>query len=291
MVALAHMESPRIKAWLGGIEPAWTVLDRDSFRALAGFSPVLSGEPIEFNTDLSPEEFKGSAIAQHAVILLKAGMESDGLKLTATGNLARSVVSEMVKRFDWPFYDLETLFRMNKVINEPDFFPLYMTRMITQTAKFFRKSKDHLKTSPLGREMLDPQKIGELQRILFIIHMWRLETPNYVPAQAGRWPLVDIGVILWALSVAATEWETAENLTRLCSIPIEEVIRSDSDMASFAMETQILRPLFHFGFLEHRRDPIPGKAFLKTHLYRRTPFFDQFFSFRVTLEKPHGLRH
>jgi len=291
MVALAHMESPRIKAWLGGIEPAWTVLDRDSFRALAGFSPVLSGEPIEFNTDLSPEEFKGSAIAQHAIILLKAGMESDGLKLTATGNLARSVVSEMVKRFDWPFYDLETLFRMNKVINEPDFFPLYMTRMITQTAKFFRKSKDHLKTSPLGREMLDPQKIGELQRILFIIHMWRLETPNYVPAQAGRWPLVDIGVILWALSVAATEWETAENLTRLCSIPIEEVIRSDSDMASFAMETQILRPLFHFGFLEHRRDPIPGKAFLKTHLYRRTPLFDHFFSFRVTLEKPHGLRH
>jgi hypothetical protein len=180
---------------------------------------------------------------------------------------------------------------MNKVINEPDFFPLYMTRMITQAAKFFRKSKDHLKTSPLGREMLDPQKIGELQRILFIIHMWRLETPNYVPAQAGRWPLVDIGVILWALSVAATEWETAENLTRLCSIPIEEVIRSDSDMASFAMETQILRPLFHFGFLEHRRDPIPGKAFLKTHLYRRTPLFDQFFSFRVTLEKPHGLRH
>ena len=291
MVALAHMESPRIKAWLGGIEPAWTVLDRDSFRALAGFSPVLPGEPIEFNTDLSPEEFKGSAIAQHAIILLKAGMESDGLKLTATGNLARSVVSEMVKRFDWPFYDLETLLRMNKVINEPDFFPLYMTRMITQAAKFFRKSKDHLKTSPLGREMLDPQKIGELQRILFIIHMWRLETPNYVPAQAGRWPLVDIGVVLWALSVAATDWETSENLTRLCSIPIEEVIRSDSDMASFAMETQILRPLFHFGFLEHRRDPIPGKAFLKTHLYRRTPLFDQFFSFRVTLEKPHGLRH
>jgi hypothetical protein len=291
MVALAHMESPRIKAWLGGIEPAWTVLDRDSFRALAGFSPVLPGEPIEFNTDLSPEEFKGSAIAQHAIILLKAGMESDGLKLTATGNLARSVVSEMVKRFDWPFYDLETLFRMNKVINEPDFFPLYMTRMITQAAKFFRKSKDHLKTSPLGREMLDPQKIGELQRILFIVHMWRLETPNYVPAQAGRWPLADIGVVLWALSVAATDWETAENLTRLCSIPIEEVIRSDSDMASFAMETQILRPLFHFGFLEYRRDPIPGKAFLKTHLYRRTPLFDRFFSFRVTLEKPHGLRH
>ena len=85
MVALAHMESPRIKAWLGGIEPAWTVLDWVSFRALAGFSPVLSGEPIEFNTDLSPEEFKGSAITQHAIILLKAGMESDGLKLTATG--------------------------------------------------------------------------------------------------------------------------------------------------------------------------------------------------------------
>jgi len=186
---------------------------------------------------------------------------------------------------------METLVRMNKVINEPDFFPLYLTRMIAQEAKLFRKSKNHLRTSPLGRAMLDPQKFGELQRVLFIIHMWRLVTPNYGPAQAFRWPLADIGVILWALSVAATDWETSENLARLCSIPIEEVIRSDSDMASFAMETQILRTLFHFGFLEQRRDPIAGSLRLKTHLYRRTPLFDRFFSFRVTLEKPDGSRH
>ncbi|MCA3386738.1 MAG: hypothetical protein INF78_18595 [Roseomonas sp.] len=291
MVALAHMESPRIKAWLGGIEPAWTLLDWNSFRALAGFSPVLPGEPIQFNTELSPDEFRGSAFVQHAIILLNAAMEGDGLKLTATGNLARSVVSELVERFDWPFYDTETLFRMNKVINEPDFFPLYMTRMIAQEAKLFRKSKNHLRTSPLGRAMLDPQKFGELQRVPFIIHMWRLVTPNYGPAQAFRWPLADIGIILWALSVAATDWEASENLARLCSVPIEEVIRSDSDMASFAMETQILRPLFHFGFLEQRRDPIAGSLRLKTHLCRRTSLFDRFFSFHVTLEKPIGSRH
>ena len=58
-----------------------------------------------------------------ALTLLQRANETGGLKLTATGNLSRGVVAEMVEAVDWPGLDRDELFALNKVINEPDFPP------------------------------------------------------------------------------------------------------------------------------------------------------------------------
>jgi len=47
MVAPGMLQNPAVKAWLGGIEPGWTLLDQQSFDALRRSPPSPSGERIE----------------------------------------------------------------------------------------------------------------------------------------------------------------------------------------------------------------------------------------------------
>ena len=60
--------------------------------------------------------------------------------------------------------------------------------------------------------------------------------------------------------------------------------------ARHAMEATVLRPLLWFGLLEYRQDDIPDERFEKMRLYRKTPLFDRFLSFDVTLETTGGPR-
>jgi hypothetical protein len=63
---------------------------------------------------------------------LQRAADAGGLKLTATGNLSRAVVAEIIEVIEWPNLDKTELFRFNKLINEPDFLPAYFVRMLLQ---------------------------------------------------------------------------------------------------------------------------------------------------------------
>jgi hypothetical protein len=69
---------------------------------------------------------------------MRQAIERGGLPLTATGNLSRAVVAEMRKLIEWPGYDQDNAFRLHKVINEPDFLPLHVVRLLAETAKLVR---------------------------------------------------------------------------------------------------------------------------------------------------------
>jgi hypothetical protein len=47
--------------------------------------------------------------------------EGNGMELTATKNLNRRFVGEMLDAFDWPGYDVDLIRSVSKVVNEPDF--------------------------------------------------------------------------------------------------------------------------------------------------------------------------
>ncbi|MGH6678900.1 MAG: hypothetical protein ACREDL_08195, partial [Bradyrhizobium sp.] len=57
-----------------------------------------------------------------------------GLPLTATGNLSRAAVAEMRQLIEWPDYDQAGALQFHRVINEPDFLPLHVVRLLAQTA-------------------------------------------------------------------------------------------------------------------------------------------------------------
>jgi len=283
------LQNPLVLRWLGGIEPAWTLLDQVSFFALRA-APAPAG-PIRLATDLSSDELHESAVARNALILLQEASIGPGLKLTATGNLTRKVVAEMVERFDWPDFDKAEAFRFNKVINEPDFMPLLMLRLLIEAGRLVRPRKGYLNTTASGRRFLGRANQPALQALLFHLEFWAFDFGFLGRGQTNQWPLDDFGIALWSLSVAASEWQTRERLTRMCTIPINGVLESSWDNGTFVVDGAILRPLFWFGLLEHRTEPISGQRFLKQHFYRKSPLFDRFLSFDVKLEAAAGMRH
>ncbi len=120
MVAPGFLRNPEVRRWLNGVEPAWTVLEFDSFNALHD-EPSASNPAIRLEHNLTATEISASAVTANAVLLLRRAAETGGLKLTATGNLSRAVVDEMCGSIECPNYDKDELFRYQKVVNEPDF--------------------------------------------------------------------------------------------------------------------------------------------------------------------------
>jgi hypothetical protein len=290
VLTLAILQDPSVKHWLGGIEPVWTLLNGSSFAALSRPpSPVTCA--ISLASDLTEVETQQSAMARNTLLLLRSAASGPGLKMTATGNLSRDVVAKMCELFAWPGFDRATEFRLHKVINEPDFLPLYFVRHLAETAKLLRKHKGHLRVTAAGRRMLQAPDQGALQANLFYNAFWRGALEFLSRGTHHGWPQRDIGIILWSLTIATKDWESRERLTRMCTIPIDSILDTPWDTATYAMDATILRPLWWFGLLEHRRDDIAESHFDKKHLYRKTPLFNRFLSFDVTLETPAGPRH
>ena len=120
MVSTGLLRNPEVKRWLAGVEPAWTLLEFDSLMALRK-EPSAENRALRLAANLMNQDLLGSSIARNAVVLLDAAVKANGLKLTATGNLARSVVEEMRQSFEWPGHDKASAFALHKVVNEPDF--------------------------------------------------------------------------------------------------------------------------------------------------------------------------
>jgi hypothetical protein len=279
-----------VDRWLGGIVPAWTLLEPDSFTKLVR-PPSASRSAIRLATDLSVEEATSSVMLRNALIVLDAAAKPPGLTLTSTGNLSRQVVTAMFDRLDWPGLDRDVILQMHKVINEPDFPPLYFVRNLLEAARLVRKHKGHLVPSPAGRRVLDGSNLPALQATLFETAFWRIDLGYFSRAFLDSWPQDHIGLVLWSLSVAAGEWVESARLVRLCTIPVEEILQRPHDIAQYALEGMILRPLVAFGLVEHREDPVPGQRFSTRDFYRKTPFFDHFLKFDVRLQTDGAVRH
>jgi hypothetical protein len=289
VVAPGFLANPEVRRWLNGVEPAWTMLEFDSFNALHD-EPSGSNHAIRLEPDLADAEISGSAVTANALLLLRRAAETGGLKLTATGNLSRAVVEEMFGIIQAPDYDKAELLRFQKVINELDFLPLHFIRILTQAAKIIRTHRGKLLPTPLGRRMLAAEQNGPLQALLFHVALWHMKLAYFDGHSLNSWPQSEVGVILWSLSASAHDWLPRETITRLCASPVIGVLESQSDFGSSAMEARILRPLVWFGLLESRTQPRSATELVDPRLYRKAPLFDRFVKFDVQIEGP-NTRH
>jgi hypothetical protein len=209
MVATDFLHDPQVRKWLDGVEPAWTLLTFGSLRALRQ-EPSASQAAIRIANDLSADEIAGSALARNTFILLQQVIERGGLSLTATGNLSRAVVADMCQLIEWPGYDQADAFRLHKVINEPDFLPLHIVRLLAEAAQLVRTHRGKLVMTPLGKSMLSDSRQGSLQAILFHLAFWQMDLGYFGRGLLGSWPQADIGIVLWSLSVSAGDWQASE---------------------------------------------------------------------------------
>jgi len=289
MTSPGFLTNPEVRRWLNGVEPAWTMLDFDSFNALHD-EPSASNPAIRLEPNLTATEISASAVTANALSLLRRAAETGGLKLTATGNLSRAMVDDMCGSIECPNYDKDELFRYQKVVNEPDFLPLHFVRILAQAAKLLRTYRGKLIPTPLGRRMLTAEQHGPLQAILFHVAFWHLNLAYFDRYSLDSWPLTQVGVILWSLSASAHDWLPRETLTRLCASPVVGVLESQWDFGSSVMEARILRPLVWFGLLESRTRARSATELVDPRLYRKAPLFDRFVKFDVQVESP-DIRH
>jgi hypothetical protein len=290
MVAADFLQDPRVQGWLDGVEPAWTLLTFESLLALR-HEPSAVQTAIQIANGLSVGEIAGSPVARNTLILLGQAIERVGLPLTATGNLSRAAVAEMCKLIEWPDYDQADAFRFNKVINEPDFLPLHVVRQLAQAATLVRAQRGKLVATPLGKSMLSDARQGSILAILFHLAFWHMDLGYFGRGLLGSWPQADAGVVLWSLSVCANDWQSAEKLTRLCTIPEPTMLSGTWDRTPYAMEAKILRPLLWFGLLEHRTEKVPSGRFGEHHFYRKAELFDRLLAFDVQVDLSQGARH
>jgi hypothetical protein len=197
----------------------------------------------------------------------------------------------MCKLIEWPDYDQTAAFQFNKVINEPDFLPLHVVRILAQAATLVRVQRGKLVATPLGRSMLSATRQASLTAILFHIAFWRMDLGYFGRGLLGSWPQADIGIVLWSLSVSASSWQTSETLTRLCTIPKPGMVTGSWDRSAYAMEARILRPLLWFGLLEYRSEKSPEGGFVTRRYYRKGALFDRLLAFDVKVDFSHGSRH
>ena len=289
MVAADFLQDPLVQGWLDGVEPAWTLLTFESLLALR-HEPSAIQSAIQIANDLSIDEIAGSAVARNTLILLKHAIERVGLPLTATGNLSRATVAEMCKLIEWPNYDQADAFRLNKVINEPDFLPLHVVRQLAQR-QLWRAPAREAGRNAVGKVHPKRCEARELtgcsisSRVLaYGPELLRTRVVR-VLAPGGR------GVVLWSLSVCANDWQSADKLTRLCTIPEPAMFSETWDRTPYAMEARILRPLLWFGLLEHRSEKLPSSRFGEHHFYRKTELFDRLLAFDVQVDLSEGIRH
>jgi hypothetical protein len=69
MVAADFLQDPRVRGWLDGVEPAWTLLTFESLLALR-HEPSAVQSAIQIANDLSVGEITGSPVARNTLILL-----------------------------------------------------------------------------------------------------------------------------------------------------------------------------------------------------------------------------
>jgi hypothetical protein len=82
VVAPGFLDNPEVRQWLNGIEPAWTMLEFDSFNALHD-EPSASNNAIRLEPDLTDVEISESAAK------LRRVLSRSSLVLTVLTDLAQ----------------------------------------------------------------------------------------------------------------------------------------------------------------------------------------------------------
>lgn len=289
MVKPGFLQNESVVAWLGGVEPYWTHLDFESYCRLRR-NPDEDDRALRLASDLTAAEASASPIVVALLHLLRMAEEKP-VPLTSSGCLGRAAVVALAEIVNGPAFDLSLIRSVTKVLNEQDVWPAELLRVIAVDMRLLRRAGKTLVPTDRARKLLGAGGAGDLAARLFEIVFWRINLGRWDGCPMPSWPQGDIGIIVWALSHVASDWETPNRLARLTTVPVIGVLEAERDFSGLALELRILRMLALFGLLDAAPAPPSPGRFLAKHRYRKTPLFDRLLSFDVTLEPIEGARH
>jgi hypothetical protein len=289
MVKPGFLKNDSVIAWLDGVEPAWSLLDYESYCRLR-LRPDEGGDALRLMTDLTTTDVSTSPIVTATLHLLRMASEK-GVKLTESGKLSRSMVTELADIVAGPAFDLALIQSITKVLNEIDVWPAELLRHVVLDLRLLRRKGNVLVPTAKGQMMLATNGSGELLARLFEVVFYRINLGRWDGYPISSWPQSDIGIIAWSLSFVAADWETPDRLVRLATVPVIGVLEAKQDFAGLALELRILRMLALFGLLDSEEEPDPANRFRPIRRYRTTALYKRLLAFDVSLEPLDGTRH
>jgi len=239
------------------------------------------------NDQLPYEQLVGSLMCTNSMKLLQHSQEIGGVTLTKAGFFNRKCVTWAAEEFQWPGYQPEKLYRINKVLNEEDVLPLTMMHDLLETAKLLRHIKGKAVPSKKGRELLHNH--GELQAILFetwFAHFDFNTSPYKLASEFEQ--LVDYRHFFGLISNRISNWTSLEDFAKWC-LPMDWIDHKQIAPAHDAwifLVIRLVRPLQWLGLIEVVKDSLWEP--LERQELRKTSLFDQFLKFSNTsLESTH----
>ncbi len=253
------------------------MLNDTSFRQTLAEDPLDGSGPITLRA-LATADLAGSVVVSRVLLLIRHARDNDGIGLTKGGALNRSFLAWAVDAFTWPDWDHDTLYAVNKVVDEGDYLPGAYLHEVLRRTRMLRKVRDRLVLTPLGRATIDAPQ--DLQRTLFR------------PIFAGR-PLDALdhafrggfhqyfGLLLWELKGAASAWAPVATAYERCVSPADSIRRFGAPherWGEYAFYLRVLRPLSWFGVTEVDKD---GERWFDPDRWRvrNTQLFDRFIHF------------
>ncbi len=236
---------------------------------------------VRLNEELTLAELQGAPMLLNARLFLRAVADAGSLKATAKGNLTRKFVASMLDRLHCEPGHVDSVRAVNKVINEADFWPLHIVRVIVELARLVRRTKGVFRTTKKRQALLAEEKAGVLYALLFRTHFRKFNLA-YLDRLAEIHSLqATVGFSLFMVGRHADRWVKPEKLAPLVLFPVakaELATLPPWGRGAWPVESRILRPLVSFGLLERRELPSEDR-WMRPYEVRKTKLFDRFLQF------------
>ena len=231
---------------------------------------------IQLNESLNQSDLAGSHLCINAMKLLEYAQKTDGIPLTKSGALYRKFVVWAAEEFNWPGYEMERLYRVNKVLNEHDFMPLAVMHDLLIMGGLMRHYRKRAVLTKAGRSYLG--NFGRLQTFLAETYLVDADI-NAFERFTIEYPEADMFHFLGVAYNRLSEWTKLLDYAHWC-IPIPAIQGwrfSPEHDACYFLYTRVVRPLEWLGLIEEQKS---GEltAFEGRYL-RKTSLFDRFFKF------------
>lgn len=226
-----------------------------------------------FEASLTEEELQASAMCINAMKVLRYAEQHEGIQITKLGNFYRKCVEWAAEAFQWPGYEPIELYAVNKVLNEPDFPPLFLIHEILLNTRLIRHHRGQGKLTKAGTAMIG--RYGDLQ-VIMTEYMLRSPIGDDPQANALFWNLEHF---MRVIGDQLSDWTTVADFSELIVpvdlFPSRGSISGRFEACLFAAH-EIVRPMNWLGLVDDGHLKQKPHIRLEERLIRKTPLFDRF---------------
>lgn len=241
--------------------------------------PSKLGSHILLNAGLALSDLEVSPLCVNGMKLLTYAHDLGGVPLTQSmANFNRRCVEWAADEFRWPGYEPDDLYAVNKILNEPDFPPLFGLHSMFLNTRLIRHFKGKAVLTKAGRAVLGQH--GRLQAQLFDQAFFDSDPYGDDPRviEAGLW---DLGHILTVVGNRLGDWVSLADFTGW-SVPVD-IFPTTGPLgakhnAMLFVSINAVRPLSWLGLIEVEKGE-GGLGNLEGRHLRKTVLFDKFVRF------------